>query len=75
MEERIYVDLTRKEIDNLYNMKTHMDDYANPTVDGVLSWRSISSCTLDSEEGLEYWQHRFHEVSTRRCAWITFSFR
>jgi hypothetical protein len=37
MEPRRYVDLTRKEIDNLYNMKTCMDDYANCTVDGALS--------------------------------------
>jgi hypothetical protein len=25
----------------------------------------------DSEEGLEHWQQRMHEVSTRRCACIT----
>jgi hypothetical protein len=36
-EERRYVEPMRKEIENLYNMITCMDDYANPTVDGVLS--------------------------------------
>jgi hypothetical protein len=48
-----------------------MDDYVNLTADGALSWRSISSCVSDSEEGLEHWQQRMHEVSTRRCARIT----
>jgi len=42
------------EIDNLYNMTARMDDYINPTTDGALSWRSISSCALDSKEGLEH---------------------
>jgi hypothetical protein len=70
-EARRYVEPTRKEIDNLYNMTTCMDDYVNPTADGALSWRSISSCASDSEEGLEHWKHRLHKVSTRRCARIT----
>jgi hypothetical protein len=29
----------------------------------------------DSEEGLEHWQQRMHEVSTRRCVCITRSLR
>jgi hypothetical protein len=48
-----------------------LDDYVNPTVDGALSWRSIRSCELDSKEGMEHWQQRMHEVSTRLCACIT----
>jgi hypothetical protein len=47
-----------------------MEDYVEPTMDGALSWRSFSSCTSDSEVGLENWQQRMHEVSTRRCARI-----
>jgi hypothetical protein len=43
------------EIDNLYNMAARMDDYVNPTADGALSWRSISSCTSNSEVCLEHW--------------------
>jgi hypothetical protein len=31
-EARRYVEPSRKEIDNLYNMTAHMDDYVNPTV-------------------------------------------
>jgi hypothetical protein len=54
MEARRYVEPTRKEIDKLYNMTTCMDDYVNPTTIGVLSWRSISSCTSDSKEGTEH---------------------
>jgi hypothetical protein len=48
-----------------------MDDYVNPTVDGALSWRSISSCASYSEEGMEHWKQWMHEVSMRQCAHIT----
>jgi hypothetical protein len=48
-----YIELARgNDMDNLYNMIMQMDDYFNPTADGVLSWRSISLCASDSEEGL-----------------------
>jgi hypothetical protein len=52
-----------------------MDDYVNPTTEGVLSWRSIISCTSDSEDALENWKQRLHEVSTRKCARITRALR
>ena len=42
-------------IENLYNMSMQMDDYVNPTSDGVLSWRNIHSCAPDSEEVIEHW--------------------
>jgi hypothetical protein len=75
-EGRRYVEPVKgKEIDNLYNMTAWMDDYVNPTTDGVLSWRSISSCASDSEEALENWKQRLHEVSTRKCARITHALR
>jgi hypothetical protein len=44
-----------KYTDNLSNMTTQMDDYVNTTKYGLISWRSISSCMLDSEEDLENW--------------------
>jgi hypothetical protein len=67
-----YIEPTKiNEIDILYNITTRMDDYVNPTVDDALSWRRISSCMSDSEEGLEYWKKMMHEVSTRWCAYIT----
>jgi hypothetical protein len=69
-----YIEPARgNDIDNLYNMIVHMDDYVNPTTYGALSWRSIISCASDSEEGLEHWQERMHEVSPRRCACMTLS--
>jgi hypothetical protein len=44
-----YIEPTRgNNIYNLYNMTTWMDDYVNPTIDGTLIWRSISSCALYS---------------------------
>ena len=55
-EGRQYIELVHgDEIDHLYNMNARIDDYVNPTIDGVLSWRSISLCTSDSEAGLENW--------------------
>jgi hypothetical protein len=62
--------LDLEEIDQFYRTTAHDADYINPTVDRVLSWRSITSCTTDSDTGLENWQKRLHEVSTRRCAII-----
>jgi hypothetical protein len=62
--------LDLEEIDQLYRTTARDADYINPTADGVLSWWSITSCTTDSDTGLENWQQRLHEVSTRRCARI-----
>jgi hypothetical protein len=47
------VEPAREEFDNLYNMKSQMDEYINPIIDGALSWRNIRSYTSYSEEGLE----------------------
>lgn len=58
-------------LDSLYKVTMRIEDYINPTTDGNLSWKSISSCTSDSEEGLENWKQRMHEVSVGRCACIT----
>jgi hypothetical protein len=60
-----------KEIDNLYNVTTWMDDYVIPTTDGALNWKSIHFCASDSEESLEHWEQILHELSTRRCSHIT----
>jgi len=65
-EGKRYIEPARGNIiEDLYNMTAWMDDYVNPTTNGVLIWRRISSCALDLEEGLEHWQQRMHEVSTR----------
>ena len=40
-------------LDQLYNIMSSKEDYINPTTDGNLSWRSVSSCTSNSGEALE----------------------
>jgi hypothetical protein len=62
--------LDLEEINQLYRTTSCEEDYVNPTMDGVLIWRSITSCAFDSDTGLENWKQRLHEVSTRRCARI-----
>ena len=64
-----------REIDDFYKMKTMHDDYINPTIDGMLSQCYASSYTSYSEEGLENWQSRMHEISGRCCAHLTKSLR
>jgi hypothetical protein len=59
------------DMDNLYNMTARMEDYVNPTMDGALSWRSLGFFTSDSKDGLDNWQERIHEVSTRICVHIS----
>jgi hypothetical protein len=59
-----------EEIGKLYRTTVCDEDYVNPIADGVLNWQSITSCTTDSDTGLENWRQRLHEVSTRRCARI-----
>jgi hypothetical protein len=67
-----YIELARgTKIEKLYNMTPQMHEYVSPTTNGALSWGRIISCALDLEEGLEHWQQRMHEVSTRICAHIT----
>jgi hypothetical protein len=67
--------LDLEEINQLYRTTTREEDYVNPNVDGLISWRSVTSCALDSDTGLENWQWRLHEVSTRRCARIDHTVR
>jgi hypothetical protein len=62
--------LDLEEINQLYRTTSCIEDYINPTFDGVLSWRSITSCSYDSDMGLENWQQCLHEVSTRICSRI-----
>ena len=56
-------------------MTTWMENYVNPTTEGIISWRSINSCMSDLEEALENWKQRLQEVSTRKCARITRALR
>lgn len=53
-----------REMDNIYNITSNKVDYVDLNIDGKLSWESISSWDGDSEQVLEEWQNRMHEVST-----------
>ena len=52
-------------------MTTAKDDYIDPTIDGTLSWCYASSCTSDSDQGMENWQNQMHEILGRRCVHLT----
>lgn len=41
------------DLDNIYNLTSRKEYYFDPTVDGNLIWRSVSSCDSDSYEGLD----------------------
>lgn len=69
--ETIHGGMAVEGVDDLYKITMRDDDYINPIAEGMLRWRGINTYSSDSEEGLENWQHRLHEVSTRRCARIT----
>ncbi len=43
----------------------------NPIEDGCITWDHESSCTSNSDEELEYWQNRLHEVSMLCCNMMT----
>ena len=62
-------------MESLYQMTVNQSDYINPTAEGNISWQCDSSSALDSDVGLENWQNRLHEVSARRCAYLTKSLR
>jgi hypothetical protein len=56
-EGKRYREPTRwNDIGNLYNLIACMEDYVDPTMNGELSWRSISLCTSDLEAFLKNWQ-------------------
>ena len=76
LEGQCYVNSVRGEfhegcLDNIYDISSTLDDYINPTIDGKLSWQSVSLFSSDSREALENWQNRLYEVSTRKCARFT----
>jgi hypothetical protein len=57
-------------IENIYKITWHREYYVNPMVDGELSWRSMKSYDIDSDDTMERWKNNIYEVSTRRCACI-----
>lgn len=66
---------TKGELDTIYNITATQVDHVKLDEEGKTSWENSSSWEGDSEQALEYWKNRMHEVSTRRCAHITKSLR
>ena len=58
-----YIEIMRDEVsrswDHTYNISK---DYIHPIVDGELGWHSASFASSDSDDALENWQNRLHEV-------------
>jgi hypothetical protein len=60
-----------EELDQLYTITVgERDDYINPTVDGLVSWRSIESVEKDSELEFDSWQQGSYEIFSRICATV-----
>jgi len=68
-----YVKLVRdeRELATICNIMATQVDHIEPDEEGKLSWENASSWDGDSEQALADWQNRMHEVSIRRCAYIT----
>jgi hypothetical protein len=68
-EAEIFVEPTSldlEEINQFYRTTAHTEDYINPIEDGVINWRSITSCASDSNTGLENWKQCLHEVLNKK---------
>ena len=63
------------DLEHIYNITDKEEDYVNPTAEGILDSQCDSSCMTDSDDGLENWQNRLHELHGHRCARITKSLR
>ena len=55
----------------IYKITVRDQDWVNPIVDGKITWDRESSCTSGSDEELEHWQNRLHEVTTLRFNMMT----
>lgn len=58
------------ELDYIYKITTQEQDWVNPIADGWVSWECESSYTSDSDEEIEQWQNRLHELTTLNCNMI-----
>ena len=70
-EGRLYIELVKDEVgrgwEHAYNI---FEDYIHPTVDGKLRWCSASSTFCNSDDALENWKNRLHEVYFRKCGLV-----
>ena len=75
-EGRRYIEPVKDEVDRSWDHDYNIPkDYIHPIVDGELGWCSASSVSSDSNDALENWQNRLHEVSFRKYGLITQSLR
>ena len=69
-----YIKIVRDEAsrswDHTYNIS---EDYIHPTIHGKIRWHNASSTSCDSDDALENWKNRLHEVSFRKCGLVTHS--
>ena len=61
----------KDEIDQIYKLNLCKEDQINPNVYGNFKWEKDSSCFSNSNEELENWQNRLHEVSVLHCNRVT----
>jgi hypothetical protein len=54
--EPVTKNILTEDVNQLYKTTTCKEDYINPTANGMLFWRSISSFASNSDTGLENWQ-------------------
>ena len=75
-EGRRYIEPVKDEVvkgwDHAYNIS---EDYIHLTAEGELGWCNASSVSSDSDDVIETWKNRMHEVSFRKCGLITQSMR
>ena len=50
--------------DHAYNI---FKGFVHPTMDGELGWKSLISTSSDSNDALENWKNKLHEVSIQKC--------
>ena len=71
-----YIELVKDEVsrswDHSYNISEY---YIHPIIDNKIGWCNISSVSSNSDDALENWQNRLHEVSFKKCGLITQSLR
>ena len=71
-----YIELVRYEAGRSQDHSYHIsEDYIHPTIDGEIGWHGDSSVSSASNDALENWKNRLHEVSFRKCGLITRSLR
>jgi hypothetical protein len=58
-------------IENIYKILGCREDYIKSPADGELSWRSVKSYDMDSENTMDRWKNKLYEISKRRCMHIS----